>query len=85
MDYIKEREERAVKFAKSMRTTPYAVMLEWWEGDKHDPRWSKATAGRSGKQGEDSQKSYDTDDFFNASMSRSYTEFYKKYPELNPV
>lgn len=44
----------------------YSAILEWWEQDKSSPRW------QSEKQQQDG--SFDTDDFFNAAVSRSLGE-----------
>ena len=78
-EYIEEREERAAEFARKMKKSIYSVILEWWESDKRSSKWNIGRGSSSSSLPSSHGKSYDLDDFFAASLRRSYDEFDAKY------
>ena len=72
--YIDERTERAREFAKAQKKSAYAVLLEWWEKDRTIfGRYHSSKKLREKTQSSD--KSYDTDEFFEAACRRAREEF----------
>ena len=78
-EYIEEREERASEFARKMKKSTYSVILEWWESDKNSAKWNGGRASPTSSLSSGYERSYDLDDFFAASLRRSYEEFDEKY------
>ena len=80
-DYVSEREKRALQFSKSKKMPAFEILLEWWESDKSSGKWAvKASTDPD----ENHEKSYDLDEFFMASVRRSFEEFDRRYPEKAP-
>ena len=78
-EYIEEREERASEFARKMKRSTYSVILDWWESDKNSAKWNGGRASPTSSLSSGYERSYDLDDFFAASLRRSYEEFDEKY------
>ena len=78
-EYISEREERASEFARKTKRSTYSVIVEWWESDKRSSKWNNGRASPVSSLPSSHGKSYDLDDFFAASLRRSYDEFDAKY------
>ena len=78
-EYIEEREERAADYARKTKRSAYSVILEWWESDKRSSKWNNGRTSSSSSLPSSHGKSYDLDDFFAASLRRSYDEFDAKY------
>lgn len=65
--YINERLQRAADYALRHRKPVFDVFCDWWKEDKtKQPRQSAKTG--------DIGNSFDTDDFFQAALRRSYAE-----------
>lgn len=67
--YINERLQRAEAYASQYQKTVFDVLCTWWENDKKKQakhERSKRTGGLG--------NSFDTDDFFQAALRRSYAE-----------
>ena len=71
--YIKERADRACDFGMAQKKSAYSVLLEWWEKDR-EMFGKYHTTKKSEKMASD-EKSYNTDDFFEAACRRSREEF----------
>lgn len=78
-EYISEREERASEFARKTKRSTYSVIVEWWESDKRGSKWNNGRASPVSSLPSSHERSYDIDDFFAASLRRSYEEFDEKY------
>ena len=88
-EYIDERLPRAldnVRASASPNRTVFSVILDWWEQDKaqynrkqsYQNNQNNQRASRA-SQSDQGQKSYDLDDFFNASANRSLKAFEERY------
>ena len=64
-DYINDRRGRAEAYALQHQKTVFDVLCAWWEDDKNRKQ-SMKTGGLG--------NSFDTDDFFQAALKRSFAE-----------
>ena len=73
-DYIREREERAVLFAKRGGEEVVDVLGRWWQEDRRGR--SRRGTGRETKKvtGYVLEKSYDVDEFFAAACARAFDD-----------
>jgi hypothetical protein len=72
LDYVTLRLERARAYAKKHRISVSVVLWEWWQQDQHSRRAPTAARSQSPVSPEQSNKSYDLDDFWQAAVERSY-------------
>lgn len=75
-DYFQAREERALRFAASQGRSAEEVLWEWWQSD----RKTYSSSSRSGAAQPSENKSYDVEDFFKASLARSYEQLAEDPP-----
>ena len=66
LDYISLRQSRALSYAQARGKTVMDVLLSWWQEDQ---RKKKSHPKQAPPKSEN--KSYDTDDFFQAALARS--------------
>jgi len=71
-DYIREREARALRFAKERGRTAFSLLLEWWKRDRPITVPLKKTARPTPPP---SPSSFDVDDFWNAAIEASHRRF----------
>lgn len=69
--YVASREDRAVAYAAEQGRRVGEVLYLWWQQDQRN---RKAPSGRVGWSRSEAsvEKSYDTDDFFQAALDRTY-------------
>lgn len=77
--YVAERADRANAYAAQHGTTAYDTLLSWWKTDRTQPPWNRSqTQYASHNDCEPSSAthfsshSFDTDDFFQAALARSW-------------
>lgn len=85
-EYIEGRTLRAETVGRSMGKSAYELLRAWWEEDA--AAWQERTASRptpSTGALHSEEKSYDTDEFFEAAMRRSEAEFLALMAEQSGV
>ena len=74
--YVNERVGRAEAFAEARGKDAYEVLLSWWRDDRAKPPWNNHRPQKKQehpKEG-DFGYSFDTDDFFEAAIKRSFRD-----------
>ena len=69
--YVDERTARATEYAAKNGSDVYEVLMEWWKNDRARAPWNLSQSAH-GRAAGASFDSFDTDDFFQAALSRSY-------------
>ena len=71
--YVDERRERANAYAAQHGTTAYDTILDWWKTDRTQPPWNRSqTPDLHRATSQFSTGSFDTNDFFQAALARSW-------------
>ena len=77
--YVDERRERANAYAAQHGTTAYDTLLDWWKADRAQPPWNRSQTQYARhadceptSSSQFSTSSFDTDDFFQAALARSW-------------
>lgn len=76
--YISERAARAEEYAENVDGSAYAILLEWWRLDKNRIAYKERrerSQAAANEHREKSDKSYDTDEFFEGALRRAQLEF----------
>ncbi len=77
--YAEERIERAALFARSQKKRVVEVLSEWWQTDRYGTPQNQRK--QNPWQLSSENKSYDTEDFFQAALRRSEEEAEREYQE----
>ena len=75
--YAEERLERAAVFARSQKKRVVDVLADWWQTDRYGTPQNQRR--QNPWQLSSENKSYDTDEFIEAALRRSYGEDYERF------